>query len=107
MVSAITNVIERPLDSGQRRRIFRVAQDEMQMGIQRVGLGNGCSAEIDADAVGRLQRSEQSSIAAAQFQHPLSRWDQEPHEFLVALAISGVELAAAILFSGMGFELVE
>ena len=61
------DVVERPLDRGQRRRIFGVAQDELQIGMQFPGPGNGLGAEIDADAVGRLQRGEQVPPAAAQF----------------------------------------
>ena len=101
------DIVERPLDRGQRRRIFDVAQDEMQIGMQVVGLRNRLGAEIDADAVGRLQRGEQIPAAAAQFQHPLAGRNQKSHEFPVVFAIGGVELASVILFSATGFELVE
>ncbi len=75
--------------------------------MQLVGLGDGLGAEIDADAVGRLQRREQISAAAAQFQHPLARRNQEPHELAVVLVIGCVELAPAIQFIAVGLEMVE
>ena len=79
------DVIERPLDRGQRRRIFDITQDEMQIGMQLSGAGNGPGAEIDTDAVGRLQRGQQFSSAAAQFQHPLAGGNQKSHELPVVL----------------------
>jgi hypothetical protein len=101
------DVIERPLDRSQRRRIFGVAQNKMQGGIELPGFGDGPGAEIDADAVGRLQRREQISPAAAQFQNLLAGRNQESHELAIAFAIGGVELAPMILFAAGGFELVE
>ena len=96
------DVIERPFDGGQRRRILDVAEHEIQIGIQRVGLGDDLGAEIDADAVGRLQRGEQMSAAAAQFQHPLAGRNQEPHELAIVLVIGGIEFAPAILLVEAG-----
>ena len=89
------DVVERSLDRGQRRRIFHVAQNEIELGMQLLGLGDGLGAEIDADAVGWLQRREQISPAAAQFQHPLSGRNQELHELAVVFAVGSVELAAS------------
>ena len=45
------DVVERSFDRSQRRRILRVAQDKMQIGMQRCSLGDSLRAEIDADAV--------------------------------------------------------
>jgi hypothetical protein len=101
------HVIERSLDPGQRRRIFHVAQDKMQTGTQLIGFGNGHGSEIDPDAIGRLQRSEQFPAAAAQFQHPFAGRNQKSHEPPVVLAIGGVELAPAILFAQTGFSVFE
>ena len=101
------DVIERPLDRSQRRRILDVAQNKMQGRIKLPGLGDGPGAEIDADAIGRLQRREQISPAAAQFQDLLARRNQELHEPAIVFAIGGVELAPLILFAAAGFELLE
>ena len=101
------DVIERPLDAGQRRRIFDVAQHEMQIGMQLVGPGDGPGAEIDADAAGRLQRGEQVAPAAAQLQHPLAGRNQELHELAVVVVIGGIEFAPAVQFVAIGLEMVE
>ena len=101
------DVIERPFDRSQRRRIFDVAENKIQGRIKLSGLGDGPDAEIDADAIGRLQRREQISPAAAQFQNPLAWRNQESHEPAIAFAIGGVELAPLILFAAAGFELLE
>ena len=101
------DVVERSLDRSQRRRIFHVTQDKIEIGMQLVGPGDGPGAEIDADPVGRLQRREQIAAAAAQFQHPLARWNQEPHELAVVFVIGGIELAPAIQLVAVGLEVVE
>ena len=79
----------------------------MQFGMQLLGLRNRSGAEIDADAVGRLQRGEQFPLAAAQFQHPLAGWNQKSHELPVVFAISGIEFAAAILIIQAGFDVFQ
>ncbi len=79
----------------------------MQIGMQLFGLGDGLGAEIDADAVGRLQRGEQISAAAAQFQHPLAGRNQKSHELPVVFAVGGIELAPAILLVQIGFDVVQ
>ena len=48
------DVIERPFDRTQRRRIFHIAQNKIQIGMTGIRLGDGLGAEIDADAVGRV-----------------------------------------------------
>jgi hypothetical protein len=57
--------------------------------------------------MGRLKRGEQRSTAAAQFQNPLARWNQELHEFPVILTIGSVELVAVLLSIQIGFDIVE
>ena len=79
----------------------------MQIGMTGVGLGDGLGAEIDADAVGRLQRGQQIAAAAAQFQHPLARRNQESHELQIVFVIGGVEFAPAIQLVAIGLEMVE
>jgi hypothetical protein len=79
----------------------------MQLGMPGVGLGDGLGAEIDAEAVGRLQRGQQIAAAAAQFQHPLAGRDQKPHELLIVFVVSGVELAPAIQIVAVGLLMVE
>ncbi len=101
------DIVERPLDRGQRRRIFDVAEGEMQIGMQLLGLRNGPGAEIDANAVGRLQRGEQFAATAAQFQHPLAGRNQKSHELPVVFAVSGVELAPAIPVIQAGFDVFQ
>src|SRR6185437_13067362 len=53
-------------------------------------------AEIDPDAAGRLECREQLAGAAAQFEHALARWNQEPHELDVVGVIGLVDLAPAL-----------
>jgi hypothetical protein len=72
--------------------------------MQLLGPGNGLGAEVDADAVGRRQRGEQLTAAAAQFQHPLAGRYQEAHELAVVLAIGGIVLARAVQFVAVGLE---
>ncbi len=47
------DVVERPLDSLERRRILGVAEHEMQFGVTGICLLDRLGPEIDADAVGR------------------------------------------------------
>ena len=79
----------------------------MQIGMPRLRLRDGLGAEIDADAVGRLQRGQQISAAAAQFQHPLAGRNQKSHELAVVVVIGGVEFAPAIEFLAVALEVVE
>jgi hypothetical protein len=101
------DIIEGTLDPLQRRRILHIAQHEIQLGVTGVGLGDGLGAKIDADAVRRPQRGEQIPAAAAQFQDPLARRNQESHEFLIVFVVGGVEFAPAIQFVAIGLEMVE
>jgi hypothetical protein len=79
----------------------------MQIRMQRPRPGDGPGAEIDADAIGWLQRREQAAAAAAQFQHPLAGRNQEAHEFQVVFVISGIERAPAIELIDIALEIVE
>ena len=101
------DVVERALDRGQRGRIFDVAENEMQIGIARLRLRDRLGAEIDADAIGRLQGGQQISPAAAEFQYPFAGRNQKSHELAVVVVIGGVEFAPAIQFLAVGLEVVE
>ena len=101
------DVVERPLDSGHRRRILDIAQHEMQLGMPGVRLRNGLGAEIDADPVRRLQRGEQIAVPAAKLQHPLARRNQELHEPAVVFVVGGIELAPALELGAVGLEVLE
>ena len=87
--------------------IFHVAQDKIQVGVTGIRLRDGLGAEIDADAVGRLQRSEQISATAAEFQHPLAGRNQKLHELAIVFVIGGVEFAPAIQLVAIGLEMIE
>ena len=65
----------------------------------------GLRPEIDADAVGRLERREQVAGAAAELEHPLARRNQEAHELDIVLVIGSVELAPAFLLVERGLDL--
>ena len=101
------DVVERPLDRGERRRVLDVAEHEIKIGMQLIGLGDGLGAEVDADAIGRLKRHQQIAAAASQFQHALARRNQEAHELEVVLVIGGVEFAPTCEFVAIGFEMVD
>ena len=64
-------------------------------------------AEIDADAVGRLQRGKQFAAAAAQFQNALARRNQEPHEPVIFAVVDSVDLAPSFLVIDGRLDVVE
>jgi hypothetical protein len=57
---------------------------------------NGLRAEVDADAVGGLQRRQQLAAAAPQFQHPFTGRNQKAHELAIVFTIGGVEPAGPV-----------
>jgi hypothetical protein len=75
--------------------------------MQSPGRGNGLGTEIDTDAIGWLERGEQLAATAAQFQHPFAGRKQKPHELSVIFAIGSIELATAILFIEIGFDVLQ
>jgi len=77
------DVIERPLDRGQRPRILDIAQHEIKLGVPRVRLGNRLRAEIDADAIGRLERRQERAPAIQLIDIGLEMSEQ------IALALTG------------------
>ena len=101
------DVIERTFDRGQRFRLFHVTQHELQIRMGCPGLGDGRLAEIDADAVGGLQRRKQVAATAAQFQHPLSRRHQEPHKLLIFLIICRIDAAPFLLLVDMRLDVLQ
>ena len=75
--------------------------------MQLIGLGDRLGAEVDADAIRRLQRGQQIAAAAAEFQHPLARRNQEAHELEIVFVIGGVELAPALQLVDIALEMVD
>jgi hypothetical protein len=101
------DVVERPFDRRQRCGILDVAEQETEIGMAGVRGGDRRGTEIDADAVGGLQRGEQVAVAATQFQHPLAGRDQEPHELVVVLVVCGIDLAPAVDLVDVGFVMLK
>jgi len=101
------DVIERSFDRTERGGILDVAQHEMEVRMQLIGLRNGPRAEIDANAVSRRKRGEQIASATAEFQYPLARRDQEAHELEIVFVVGGVEFPPALQFVDIAFEVVD
>ncbi len=79
----------------------------MQIGVTGVRLRNSLGAEIDTDAVGRLQCSEQISATAAELQDSLAGRNQKLHELAIVFVVGGIEFAPAIELIDIGFVVIE
>ena len=95
------------MDLRQRFPVFGVAQMELQVGMLCLRAQDGGRAEIDADAVRRLQRGKQVTTAATQLKHALSRRNQEPHELVIRVVINGVDRAPSFLIIDGRLDMLE
>jgi len=90
------DVVERAFDILQGRGVLDVAEHEVEMRVKQLCALNGFRAEVDADAIGRLQRRQHVPGAAAELEHTLARWNKEAHELAVVVMIGRVKPAPAL-----------
>jgi hypothetical protein len=90
------DVVERPFDRLQGRRILGIAEHEAEMRIARSGAIERPLSKVDADAMRRRERCQEFAGAAAKLEHALARRNQETHEFEIVGVIGLVDPAPAL-----------